>query len=108
MISKILKPADKRLTLEEIFAHPWMNKEIPNTALKVSFRKMHEYSKFSKVIIVLSSLKNLPLPMLLPRCLRKMLKNLEKYSGKLMPIMTVLLVLMNLSLPFLMKETGSR
>lgn len=26
-----------------------MNKEIPNTALKVSFRKMHEYSKFSKL-----------------------------------------------------------
>ena len=49
LISKILKPADKRLTLEEIFAHPWMNKEVPNVALKVSFRKMHEYSKFSKV-----------------------------------------------------------
>jgi hypothetical protein len=49
LVARILKPADKRITLEEIFAHPWMNHDIPTSSLKVSFRKMHEYSKFSKV-----------------------------------------------------------
>lgn len=49
LISKILQPADKRITLEGIFAHPWMSKEVPTVGLKVSFRKMHEYSKFSKL-----------------------------------------------------------
>lgn len=49
LIKKILQPADKRITLEGIFAHPWMSKPVPTSSLKVSFRKMHEYSKFSKV-----------------------------------------------------------
>lgn len=49
LISKILRPADQRLTLEEIFSHPWMSQDVPSTNLKVSFRKMHEYSKFSKL-----------------------------------------------------------
>jgi len=49
LIKRILTPADKRITLEEIFKHPWMEKEVSKSALKVSFRKMHEYSKFSKV-----------------------------------------------------------
>jgi hypothetical protein len=49
LIEKILVPADKRITLEGIFSHPWMSKKVPTTNLKVSFRKMHEYSKFSKV-----------------------------------------------------------
>ena len=49
LISKILQPADKRITLEGIFAHPWMSKDVSNVGIKVSFRKMHEYSKFSKV-----------------------------------------------------------
>lgn len=51
LIKRILMPADKRITLEEIFKHPWMAKEVSSTALKVSFRKMHEYSKFSKVFL---------------------------------------------------------
>ena len=41
LIAKILQPSDKRITLEGIFSHPWMSKDVPSTGLKVSFRKMH-------------------------------------------------------------------
>jgi len=58
LIRRILAPADKRITLDEIFKHPWMEKEIPTSTLKVSFRKMHEYSKFSKVFLESFSSKN--------------------------------------------------
>jgi hypothetical protein len=45
----MLFPAEKRITIQEIFKHPWMSGEVSSTTLKISFRKMHEFSKFSKV-----------------------------------------------------------
>jgi hypothetical protein len=55
LIYKILLPADKRISIKEIFEHPWMNVNLPTTTQKVSFRKMHEFSKFSKVSLSLFS-----------------------------------------------------
>ena len=49
LIAKMLQSQDKRISLKEIFEHPWMYTNIPITNLKVSFRKMYEYTKFSKV-----------------------------------------------------------
>jgi len=45
----MLLPADQRISIKDIFTHPWMVAEVPATNLKISFRKMHEFSKFSKV-----------------------------------------------------------
>ena len=51
LIARMLKPSHDRITLKEIFDHPWMHTNIPITNLKVSFRKMHQYSKFNKVTV---------------------------------------------------------
>lgn len=58
LIARILQPADKRISIKEIFEHPWMNVNLPTTSLKLSFRKMHEFSKFSKVTSHQFSSKN--------------------------------------------------
>lgn len=49
LISKLLMPEDQRISLKEVFEHPWMSVPLPATTLKVSFRRLHEYSKFNKV-----------------------------------------------------------
>lgn len=49
LIAKMLQPADQRITVKGIFDHPWMNLNLPTTNLKVSFRRIHEFSKFSKL-----------------------------------------------------------
>jgi hypothetical protein len=45
----MLRPADQRISLQGVFDHPWMSSALPATSLKVSFRRLHEFSKFSKV-----------------------------------------------------------
>lgn len=59
LIQKILVPADKRYTIDQIFNHPWMLKELSNKPLKVSFGKVQSFSKFSKVFIWFKKLKKL-------------------------------------------------
>jgi serine/threonine protein kinase len=49
LIARMLVPADKRISMQAIFEHPWMSSALPATNLKVSFRRLHEFSKFSKV-----------------------------------------------------------
>ena len=49
LISKILQPVDKRISIEEIFNHPWIKNEAPKTPLKLSFARMQNYSKYSKL-----------------------------------------------------------
>ena len=49
LIKKILLPADKRLSIAEIFNHPWMQKDLPDKPLKISFAKVQGFSKFSKL-----------------------------------------------------------
>jgi hypothetical protein len=49
LISRMLLPVDQRISLKEIFDHPWMKSKISTTNLNASFKKMHDYSKFSKV-----------------------------------------------------------
>ena len=40
---------DQRISIEDIFKHPWMNKDLPTKSLKLSFNKLITFSKFSKV-----------------------------------------------------------
>lgn len=49
LIKKILLPMDQRLSIEDIFKHPWMNKDLPAKPLKLSFGKLMNFSKFSKI-----------------------------------------------------------
>lgn len=39
---------EKRITLEEISNHPWMTKALPHVALFLDFKKMRNFTKFSK------------------------------------------------------------
>lgn len=48
LIKRILVPAEKRLTIEEIMVHPWMTKPAPQTKLTIDFKKMRNFSSFSK------------------------------------------------------------
>lgn len=49
LISKILVSADERITIEEIFNHEWMIKDLPNVPLAINFHKMAAFSKYSKL-----------------------------------------------------------
>jgi serine/threonine protein kinase len=51
LISRILVPCEKRISIEEILKHPWMTKQLPTTTLTLDFTKMRNFSKFSKVVI---------------------------------------------------------
>lgn len=49
LIAKMLVPADKRMTIEQIYAHPWMTKKVSDQPLKINFNSMKEFGKSSKV-----------------------------------------------------------
>jgi calcium-dependent protein kinase len=49
LIKKILVEDDKRLTIKQIFDHPWMVSKANSTPLKLKFNKMSNFSKFSKL-----------------------------------------------------------
>ena len=51
LISKILVPANQRITVEGIMNHPWMSKQLPEVPLKLDFKKLKNFSNFSKVVI---------------------------------------------------------
>jgi hypothetical protein len=50
----MLQPPAQRITLDEIFDHEWMLKDLPEKPLKVSFSKVFNFSKFSKVFYFLN------------------------------------------------------
>jgi serine/threonine protein kinase len=49
LIKKILVKPNERLTLKQIFEHPWMTAKLEKEPLKINFTKMSNFSKFSKV-----------------------------------------------------------
>jgi hypothetical protein len=53
LIKRILVPADKRITADEILAHPWMTKQLPAISLQLDFKKLKNFSNFSKVALAL-------------------------------------------------------
>ena len=50
LIVRILVPADKRISIKEIFNHPWVTqKNTPKKSLKLNFKKLSKFTKFSKL-----------------------------------------------------------
>ena len=49
LIKKMLSPQNNRISLEEIFRHPWMKIEPKKIKYKVDLSCIVKYSKFSKM-----------------------------------------------------------
>ena len=50
LIKKILVPANERITMEQIFQHPWMKAaELSKANLRLNFGKIINFSKYSKL-----------------------------------------------------------
>lgn len=49
LIGKILQPESKRMSATDIFNDPWVLKETSKGPLKLSWRKLLNFSKYSKV-----------------------------------------------------------
>jgi len=43
LISKILTPVQQRITLDEIFDHPWIKREYLHPNLQLDFSKMKKF-----------------------------------------------------------------
>ncbi len=53
LITKILQPQNKRISAGDIFNDPWILKETSKGPLKLNFSKLCNFSKYSKVNIIL-------------------------------------------------------
>ena len=51
----MLKPAEERITVDQIFQHPWMTVKSNKNPLKVDFKLMASFSKFSKIKTIAAS-----------------------------------------------------
>ena len=49
LIQRILQPDNKRISLQDIFNDPWVMKETAKNPLKLTFSKLSNFTKFSKV-----------------------------------------------------------
>lgn len=50
LIKRMLVPAKERISIKEIFDHPWMKQEqINKSLLKLNFGKIINFSKYSKL-----------------------------------------------------------
>jgi hypothetical protein len=58
LISKLLVPAELRLTIDQIMEHPWMTAQLPHDSLKLDFKKLKNFSNFSKVLLPSCSSKH--------------------------------------------------
>lgn len=51
LIKKLLLPDKERLTIQEIFNHPWMKMELSNSPLLINYEKLREFKKYTKVTL---------------------------------------------------------
>lgn len=49
LLKRIFVPDEERITIKEIFEHPWMKIDVPNIPLHINFHKMASFTKYSKV-----------------------------------------------------------
>lgn len=49
LLKKILRPAKERITIDEIYKHPWMNVKLNKIPISIDFKIMASFSKFSKI-----------------------------------------------------------
>lgn len=45
----MLSPVEKRITADQILQHAWMNKQLPHVKLTLDFKKLRNFTSFSKV-----------------------------------------------------------
>lgn len=45
----MLSPVESRISIPEIFLHPWMKIEPKKTKIAINYHSLIEYSKFSKL-----------------------------------------------------------
>lgn len=49
LLRKMLQPAISRISINEIYEHPWMKMKLNRIPLQVDFKIMASFSKFSKI-----------------------------------------------------------
>lgn len=49
LIKRMLKPVEERINIDQVYKHPWMSVKPNKTSLMVDFKKMANFSKFSKI-----------------------------------------------------------
>lgn len=47
----MMQPMDKRISIEQIYSHPWMNSALTKNTLRLNFGKIINFSKYSKVAL---------------------------------------------------------
>lgn len=49
LLNKMLKPASERITIDQIYRHPWMTVKVNKAPISIDFKAMVNFSKFSKI-----------------------------------------------------------
>lgn len=49
LLRKILRPASERISIDEIYKHPWMTVKLNKAPISIDFKIMASFSKFSKI-----------------------------------------------------------
>lgn len=58
LFSRIFVADHERISIDEILTHPWMTAILPKDSLELNFKKLKEFSNFSKVRDILFKVKN--------------------------------------------------
>ena len=59
LIYRILQPESLRLTIDQIYQHPWMNMEESKLDFRINYSKIINFSKYSKVNHKIILVKNI-------------------------------------------------
>ncbi len=49
LLKKMLKPANERISIEDIYRHPWMTVKVNKAPISIDFKTIANFSKFSKI-----------------------------------------------------------
>lgn len=49
LLKKMLKPASERISIEDIYKHPWMIIKVNKAPISIDFKTIANFSKFSKI-----------------------------------------------------------
>ena len=49
LLRKILRPANERISIDEIYKHPWMTVKLNKAPFSIDFKIMASFAKFSKI-----------------------------------------------------------
>lgn len=49
LLRKILKPANQRISINDIYNHPWMKMKLNKVSFNIDFKIIASFTKFSKI-----------------------------------------------------------